>query len=65
MEKRFQVSSDIIKDLLIFDPTTWPTTASNRTELSSFGNEELDRILQHFNPLITNDLQETVKEQWL
>ena len=65
MEKRFQVSSDIIKDLEIFDPTTWPTTASNRTELSSFGNEELDRILQHFNPLITNDLQETVKEQWL
>lgn len=62
IERRFE-SQGILKDCDIFDPSNFPATASDMAAVTTYGNEELDRILKHFELLIPNAGE--VTDQWL
>ena len=62
LENHFALDS-VISDLEIFDPTNWPTSATDHSSVVAYGNTELSRILDHFVLLVPESLHEEVKEQ--
>lgn len=51
LEGRFRVVG-VIKDFEIFNPCNWPLGA-DRNKMAAYGNEELSRIVIHFQLLIS------------
>ena len=62
LEKRFMVEG-IIKDLEIL--ILIPVISLLEAYLYNYCNEELSRILNHFQPLFTSEISKQIKEEWL
>ena len=64
LERRFELDG-VFRDLEIFDPSNWPTTTNDKEAVISYGNDELIRVMSHFNKLLPSDIEDKAQNEWV
>ena len=64
LEKRFELDG-VFRDLEIFDPSNWPTMTNDKEAVISYGNDELIRVMSHFNKLLPSDIEDKAQNEWV
>lgn len=67
LEERFvkHLREEPLSLFIVFDFHQWPNKEENPDDFNNFGNEEIDKLVELYGPVLTDEERQSAADEWL